>query len=467
METKDILIKYGVDPGNTTKAMNDIAKASAVAGGSLDKMGVGMKTNNQLGMNFNRVLQDSPYFFSSFNMGVMSVANNLPVLAESFQQAKSRGETFKQMLSGMFTGMGGWMTALNLVISGVLAYTMATRGSKEETDGMTESMQRLNKQFDRMVTVNNPFGNIFKLDTSNITNITKLIDKIDQLTGKAQQEEAGTIPGVDSSLENAEAYNKLLQESFIKMAGMKEADKSISDGVRKRLEDLKTEIEYQRTLKRMLEEIGMTAEGNAALIKAAQADSYADLLESIDAAKKGFEDIDVDTLTKNNTSWKDARSQARMDLVNGLQEDMTDLGNEMPDIILPDVSVEEIKRRWREIHRFESHLADAAAATLRTGMNQAFDDIFGHANSLLEIFLQNMFSAMASDWASDIGSGIFSWLTGGTSSVLEGIFGSSAGGGGSRSDFVVTNVNIDGAVVAQAITPYVASQQYARSRTKR
>ena len=103
----------------------------------------------------------------------------------------------------------------------------------------------------------------------------------------------------------------------------------------------------------------------------------------------------------------------------------------------------------RRINRFENNFANAASSTLRTGMNQAFDDIFGHANSLLEIFLQNLVSGMATDLATQAGEGIFSWLTGGIGSIFSGLF-SMQGNKATKKTFI-TNINIDGQKIMSAV----------------
>lgn len=490
-DVKDITIRYGVDPGNSTKAMNDIAKASAVAGGALDKTGMSMKTNTQLGMNFNRVLQDSPYFFSSFNMGVMSVANNLPMLAESFQAARMRGESFKQMLSGMFMGMGGWMTALNLAISGILAYTMYTRDATKETDKFEESQRRLEAAFNSMVKIENPFMKMFSLDTSNIKDIDKLIDKLRILTGETQALQAKSLPGQSIDIQNAEEANKLRAEAFTKMVS---ASGQYSEGVKKRLEDLKTELEFQKELSRILEEIGMKSKeggkggggkspktpkidigmGNSkewAELEAfgdkyreKQAESEAKLAQQ----KRTAIDNYYNTVKFADEDYYNYRRTKLNEELLGLQE----LGIAEEDLdILRKQRLDELESEkmasLRRIHQFENNFANAASATLRTGMNQAFDDIFGHANSLLEIFLQNLMSGMAQDFATSAGEGIFSWLTGGASDIFSWI-GLSKGDSRGDDSKQVINVNIDSQKVAQiAVKPYLKESVYELNRTGR
>lgn len=491
MEKKDILIKYGVDPGNTSKAMNDIAKASAAAGGSLDKTGVSMRTNTQLGMNFNRVLQDSPYFFSSFNMGVMSVANNLPMLAESFQQARARGESFKTMMAGMFTGMGGWITALNLAISGILAYTIATRDAEKETSKLEESTRKLETAFNSLVKVENPLQGLFSLDASNIKDMDKLIDKLKSLTGETQSKQAGQIPGLTLDPKNAAEYNRLMAESFTKMSSK---SGEYSEGVKKRLENLKTELEFQKELSKIIEEIGIKKTvkengktsgktgggikdlpigmGNAK--EWAELEKYGD--EYRERQRKQEEQLQREKINAvndyyNRVKFSDSNYEAyRIQQFDNELNRLRELGfaedelNNIKKMNLEQLEADKMAYA-RKMNAFENHFANAAASTLRTGMNQAFDDIFGHANSLLEIFLQNLVSGMTTDLATQAGEGIFSWLTGGVSSIFSGLF--SMQGGGNSKEMSKVTINLDGKMVAESTKPYYREMVYDLERTGR
>lgn len=487
-DVKDILIRYGVDPGNSTKAMNDIAKASAVAGGALDKTGMSMKTNTQLGMNFNRVLQDSPYFFSSFNMGVMSVANNLPVLAESFQQARSRGETFKQMLSGMFTGMGGWITALNLVVSGILAYTMATRGAKEETNefaGVLDSM--LTKMDTERYKVDAESAkaavDYYKLQIKMIEDVEKQREKI--IASNLQTNQfARELEIVSSNLteeekkqniyakDNLETFKKLLRESELRLKvakdlealGFEKDSKSGEKGSKVKMPSgtfiSKRELPIGNgNVKEWAE---LEAFGDKYREK--QAESEAKLAQQKQTAIDDY----YNTVKFADEDYYNYRRTKLNEELLGLQE----LGIAEEDLdILRKQRLDELESEkmasLRRVHQFENNFANAASATLRTGMNQAFDDIFGHANSLLEIFLQNLVSGMATDLATQAGEGIFSWLTGGASSIFS-LFGFSKGDSRGDDSKQVINVNIDSQKVAQiAVKPYLKESVYELNRTGR
>lgn len=483
MEVKDILIKYGVDPGNTKKALADIAKASAQAGGSLDKTGISMSRAANVNMNFNRILQDSPYFFSSFNMGVMAVSNNLPVMAESLASARREGATFKQVLQGMFTGMGGWMTILNLGISAVLAYSLATRGAKDDTSGLNEETKKLTDTLNKMIDVKNPFGNAFTIE--NINKLQEAIKSLKDATGETATEISKMIVGADTDLAQAEDKVNAIRDAFIQIASQSPKDLGISEGAKERLAEILKDLKEQEEIYKVLEKVG--------LIKTEDVKKAEAIAKALEKAKNEAAElwgnapitmqearIDIpDQLASERIAQVGEDFNELFDLMTaeldrlltgtaiGFEDDIIELGENMPDLILPGVSITEIQRRWKEANKESLIIANAFGATLREAGRSAFEDIFGKANSLLEIFLSNIASGFIEMAAQEATGGIFSWLTGGVSSIFEGIFGSASNGAGSSVPVVNTVVTLDGRAIAQATTPYVPAQLSSLRRTRR
>jgi hypothetical protein len=111
-----------------------------------------MSNSGQVGMQFNRIIQDSPFFLSNFSMGIMSIQNNLPVFIESIKYATATGATFKTMLAGMFTGMGGILTIVSIATAGITAFALANRGGAKDAkdhakavDDITEAYRKLSR----------------------------------------------------------------------------------------------------------------------------------------------------------------------------------------------------------------------------------------------------------------------------------------------------------------------------------
>ena len=179
--TRDILFNVRVGDQQAKKSWKEMESTmlkTERAGQKLSKTVVtqsgAMRRAGQVGMGFNRVIQDGAFFAQSANMGFLAVSNNLPILAEQFAYAKREGVGFRTILKGMFTGMQGWLTVINLTISGILAYTLASRGAKDETDELSGSVKTLSGAFNSLVNIENPFKDI-KFDL-NIEQLESLAD---------------------------------------------------------------------------------------------------------------------------------------------------------------------------------------------------------------------------------------------------------------------------------------------------
>ncbi|MBK6914475.1 MAG: hypothetical protein IPH11_12820 [Ignavibacteriales bacterium] len=88
---------------------------------------------------------------------------------------------------------------------------------------------------------------------------------------------------------------------------------------------------------------------------------------------------------------------------------MTTRGLPRRDLGFLGISDQEMKRQFAEFNV----IANSAAQTMRQAFSQAWQDIFGEANSLLEMFLQNIASGLLSLAAESVATSIFSFLTGG------------------------------------------------------
>lgn len=134
MADQNVDFQVTANTGQAEQAFDKLAKSQDKATTSTNNFRSAADRSRMVGMSFNRVIQDSPYFLSSFSMGVMSISNNLPIMAEQMAAAKAEGHGFNTVLKNMFSGMNGILTVTNLVIGGILAYTMSQRGAKEASD---------------------------------------------------------------------------------------------------------------------------------------------------------------------------------------------------------------------------------------------------------------------------------------------------------------------------------------------
>jgi len=110
------LAKHSVVSKAASGAAAQLAKSSAVTGGSLDKVAKGSGAATQSLINTSRVLQDLPY-------GFLGIANNLDPLLESFQRLRkesketgvSLGSSLKSALMGP-AGLGIALSALSFIV---------------------------------------------------------------------------------------------------------------------------------------------------------------------------------------------------------------------------------------------------------------------------------------------------------------------------------------------------------------
>lgn len=89
---------------------------------------------NMVGINTARLFSDMGYFATSASMGIMAIGNNISPLVESFQQAKLNGDSFGKTLMNAFSGMGGWLIGINILVSAITAYSIASAKAKQSTD---------------------------------------------------------------------------------------------------------------------------------------------------------------------------------------------------------------------------------------------------------------------------------------------------------------------------------------------
>ena len=153
MADQNVDFQVTANTGQAEQAFDKLANSQNKATTATNNFRSAADRSRMVGMSFNRVIQDSPYFLSSFSMGVMSISNNLPIMAEQLAAAKAEALGFGAMLKNMFTGLNGGLLIVNLAISAVLAFAVAQRGSKEETEKATKEIERQAEAMKRMSAV--------------------------------------------------------------------------------------------------------------------------------------------------------------------------------------------------------------------------------------------------------------------------------------------------------------------------
>ena len=177
--TRDTLVKVGMDTQGAEAGFNRIDRAAQQTarrlqgygsmldslhgrevrkpmddvGNGLDNLSRKFKRSHTSNVEFLRVVQDAPFFFSSYQMGFMAISNNLPYYIERVKKAHDATGSWGKAIKATHLGMTPWLTVMNLVISGLLAYSLATREAKEDTEKLKSAIASI-------VDVKNPFENL-------------------------------------------------------------------------------------------------------------------------------------------------------------------------------------------------------------------------------------------------------------------------------------------------------------------
>ena len=350
---------------------------------------------NMVGMNFNRIVQDSPYFLSSFNMGIMSIGNNIGPLAESFAMAKQRGESFTSVLKSSLSGFGGWMLALNLAVAGVTAFALANRGAKEEVDELAKSLKA-------MIDLGDPTKGLkFIGDKKTIEASIKIIDeeinKTNQLI-KSRQLAAGLNAGVSGQGISA--------ASFIKT----EKEKENLATLQKELETfkaMKLELESRIKVADRLKELGFqqatATEKQAKAVKEIKKD-LSETFEILSKGKDNFGAFNIGGLTSFGiTGERNVPSK--------------------PDYSTS-LTMEEIQKDFQLQYIGAQNAANAIAGVF----NSMWDDIFGTAQGFWSDFFGGMLRDLTSIASKGLMTDLLNLIIPGAG-LVGGLFTNRVGGG--------------------------------------
>lgn len=152
MAKKTVNIDLIVDSKGTVKTISTVKKQFDSLGNSVKPLNNGLNnTTKGLGnttnavINFNRVIQDSPY-------GIIGVANNIDPLVQSFISLKketgSATNAFKTLLKSAFTGPAALITVFSLASTAAVFFAMKMRGagsaSKEAEESIKDQIKAVN-----------------------------------------------------------------------------------------------------------------------------------------------------------------------------------------------------------------------------------------------------------------------------------------------------------------------------------
>lgn len=183
-----------------------LAAGVNTATGQLDKLGksaegtapkIGKLTQatgnyNAVGVNFARLIQDAPF-------GIIGVGNNITALAESFDQAKNQGQSFTQILGGIFSAGNLLTLGVSAAVTAWTLYSQNTEKVVDVNEKVRESYKDLEDQIDQTVNV---------LSTLKFVNdiIRAQEDEVRKLTGEFN---IFTLTAEESAKITIDAFSKL------------------------------------------------------------------------------------------------------------------------------------------------------------------------------------------------------------------------------------------------------------------
>lgn len=145
--------------------------------------------NSGVGMSFNRIIQDSAYVTNGLGFWMQAVGNNITNFAENLQYARQRGESFKTMFAGMFTGMNLWVMIISTVVSVITAFAMANRKSKDDIEKHAKSIKEIAESYknlqEKIAAANEELRNTKSIDFA--TTFRALLEEI-KITQKEYDE---------------------------------------------------------------------------------------------------------------------------------------------------------------------------------------------------------------------------------------------------------------------------------------
>ena len=373
--------------------IGELPVEAAKAGVGLGNLQKQMARASQTNLAFNRVIQDSPFFFQSFNMGVMAVSNNIPILFESFVRLKAETGSTKQALKGFlasFTGPQGFLSIISLAVSAGTALSFYFAEQARETKKATEELDKYN---------------------STLNSFIKVTSGLDEQQLEFQAEALKTIiPQQERQIKELE---ELLKDPFRTKETMEAIKKGLpTEGI------ITTPISQIPELEKEL-------------------DIRKKVLEQLQAASKEYE-IQLEAARLFSEYLKDRKEQepTAPKWVNFLEEDIKwfekeILGGEADDPLFKkfaqfDAPIGLSERELREKFRTFDVIANESARTLFHAFSQAWTDIFGEANSLFEQLMQNIAMGLFDLVAQDISKSIFESLIPG-GSLIGAIFGGGEG----------------------------------------
>lgn len=392
MADKKINISFNVSGEAAAQKLKEFAAGIGAVENASKRTTPTVKDNNLQLMNMSRIVQDLPF-------GFMGIGNNITFMAEQMTRAKAEGQSFSTQLKGMASSMmgtGGLMFAISAVTSLLTYFSMNMKSAKSDTDLFAES---IDKAIKKLIDFQDPLKGLkFGLSPEELNKILpaiqKEIDSLQQLNQQRKQEITRTIDP---------RYQGILGQSLGSQLTQQEKDaRKNNEALIEQLKEIKSQYEAQKTVADMLDKLGLKKIVEEEKITKELKRQTSEIEKQI----TGFSAIISKAIQYNEIAGSPFNSfGGRAGNTGGpsTQGGMADVAG---------------MRGVKQNFEIFNSIAQSSANTMRDVFTQAWRDIFGEANSLLEIFLQNIASGLLSLGAEKVALTIFSFLTGGIGGAL-------------------------------------------------
>ncbi|MFA5773000.1 MAG: hypothetical protein WC974_09745 [Thermoplasmata archaeon] len=205
---------------------------------------------NMVGMNTARLFSDMGYTAQSFSFGVLAIGNNISPLIESLQRARLAGQSFKDILITTFTGTSGVLVGINILVSAITAWSIASSKAKTDTDNITSSL-------DRMTSSMIKFGEASQFLVKP-EDVQTRISQLEEL-GKKYRSEAERISGGAGAASKGGAFAEWIVNAF-SSGKLTDAEKKRLEAVENiltKLKEQRSELEAQLEISQVLKSLGV------------------------------------------------------------------------------------------------------------------------------------------------------------------------------------------------------------------
>jgi hypothetical protein len=425
-------VEFLVTQNSTQKQSDDakLVKGNDAVAMSTKRMADSMRSARFVGLSFNRVIQDAPFFMQSMQMGILAVSNNVTQLTEAWAQHRMQFNSSAAAIKAFLPTLVSIPNLISLAVSAVLAYSLATRNSKNDTEEMAESWDKLAIKAATLKTnIESLTDSMKRLNLEQLRNLKITleaqartnVDNIKKLTRELENQREALRAPVDSGARVAGGLSRAVISS------------NIESTTKTLTEAMKLSNEYAKSLSEVnsrLETFGLT-EGSINLIIKQKRDELKELVIGSEEYKRVSSEI-IDLQNKLPSSLKETAKSFKeltesltplesalqnifgAEKVNQIKTQAEELANIIrtfgqtrgivefggisatPDTlsevgagVLP--NIEAVTEDFGKI----AQLGTAAASVIGNSFTRMWENVFGEANSLFEQLVKTMVSTAA------------------------------------------------------------------------